>query len=816
MRRDLRTLALCVMGLQAFASAASANFPPVARGSASSVEPLVAEGIIFSAEASLDPDSGPEALSFDWDLGDGTTSTRETFEHAYASTGLKVVRLRVSDGLASTVTSFVVAVLDPPTATPARSSAPLALSNDERWLWVVNSDSGSVSRIDLESMVVSEASVCAEPASLVLTATRVLVSCTGDDSIASLDPVGIRVVERIRVGRAPQGLVALGDGRVLVTEEGDRTLRVLDASLEALRIVPLSGAPYAIAVDAEERRAFVTELRTSGAAANLMRVDLDTLEALPPIVLSEDPGPDSSTSGRGIPNVLRTVAIHPAGRSGWVGGIKQNTGRGLYVSGQAMDTRSRMRGVALPFDLRSAEEDVAQRLDTNDADSVSSIAFSPRGRYLYALHHGAGSLSIYDLPALAETSRGDGEAQAFDARIAVGDGPNGLVVDASGRRAFVSSALSREVLVVDLADARRPVIVSRVQVSDEPLAPEVAEGKRLFNRSGSPLHSDQSYIACASCHPGGSHDGRVWDFTQFGEGLRNTIDLRGRAGLAHGPLHWSANFDEVQDFENDIVTSFGGIGLAADGQPPHPPLGMELNAGRSAALDALAAYVTSLGSFPASPERTRDGSLSAEALRGRAIFFDAEARCVECHTPPRFTDSALREDHDYLLHDVGTLGDGSGQRLGGALAGLDTPTLLGVWATAPYLHDGSAPDLRAVLTTRNRDDRHGSTGRLSASELDDLIAYLRSLDGSADEVPRPPLGDAGVADSGADAGALADVTTSDAGELAAAGCSCRVGESAPVPRGLWILGLAWVLVRRLRRRSASRSLSAPLTSPKDI
>ena len=36
--------------------------------------------------------------------------------------------------------------------------------------------------------------------------------------------------------------------------------------------------------------------------------------------------------------------------------------------------------------------------------------------------------------------------------------------------------------------------------------------------------------AAPSCHNDGGHDGRVWDLTGFGEGLRNTVNLRGRAG----------------------------------------------------------------------------------------------------------------------------------------------------------------------------------------------------------------------------------------------------------------------------------------------
>ena len=70
-------------------------------------------------------------------------------------------------------------------------------------------------------------------------------------------------------------------------------------------------------------------------------------------------------------------------------------------------------------------------------------------------------------------------------------------------------------------------------------------------------------------------------------------------------------------------------------------------------------------------------------------------------------------------------------RLGAPLTGLDTPTLRGLWRTAPYLHDGSAPTLRDVLTTRNAMDRHGVTSGLSDAELDDLVAFLRCLDDTA-------------------------------------------------------------------------------------
>ena len=85
---------------------------------------------------------------------------------------------------------------------------------------------------------------------------------------------------------------------------------------------------------------------------------------------------------------------------------------------------------------------------------------------------------------------------------------------------------------------------------------------------------------------------------------------------------------------------------------------------------------------------------------------------------------------DPVLHDVGTLTEASGQRLGGPLVGIDTPTLHGLWNTAPYLHDGSAASVLDVLNAPG--DQHGLTSVLSVAEREALAAYLLSLDGAVD------------------------------------------------------------------------------------
>ncbi|MEC8023167.1 MAG: hypothetical protein VX223_04490, partial [Myxococcota bacterium] len=97
------------------------------------------------------------------------------------------------------------------------------------------------------------------------------------------------------------------------------------------------------------------------------------------------------------------------------------------------------------------------------------------------------------------------------------------------------------------------------------------------------------------------------------------------------------------------------------------------------------------------------------------------------HAGVRFTDSSWLAPGVPLVHDVGTITAASGQRLGAALPGIDTPTLRGLWSSAPYLHDGSAHSLEDVLVAKNANDRHGKTSHLRPTELAQLIAYLLTL-----------------------------------------------------------------------------------------
>ncbi len=194
--------------------------------------------------------------------------------------------------------------------------------------------------------------------------------------------------------------------------------------------------------------------------------------------------------------------------------------------------------------------------------------------------------------------------------------------------------------------------------------------------------------------------------------------------MLQGRVHWTGNFDEIQDFEHDMRGSFGGLGFLTDTEfnagTRNTPLG-DRKAGISPDLDALAAYVSSLTNSSRSPFRAANGALTADGAAGKLVF--NQLQCYSCHAGAEFTDSSSA-----LLHNVGTIKTASGKRLGQTLTGLDTPTLKGIWQTAPYLHDGSAPTLLDVLTTQNPSGAHGNVASLNATQRQQLVAYLQQID----------------------------------------------------------------------------------------
>ncbi|MCW1924501.1 Ig-like domain-containing protein [Luteolibacter arcticus] len=685
------------------------------------------ETLLVAAEASGPVTTGQPAsfsatavgvgtIEYSWNFGDGSPptpfSTESSISHSYSAPGHYAVTVQITNGSLNKAASLVQTVHRPLATTAPVASSTILHAADTQRVWCVNPDADSVTAIDAVTLTkLFETPVGRHPRTLARAPDGgIWVVNQEDATVSVVDPSGA-VSREIPLPRAcrPYGIAFSPDGSaVWVTTEGTGQLLKLDPTSGAMLGAATPGGPLrGIAIGGDPARLFVTRFLSADAGGEVHEIDPATLTLVRTVPLAPDAGPDTEASGRGIPNYLSAATISPDGHSLWLPSKKDNIARGLARDGLPLTFENTVRTIVSRIDLATNTEAPSARIDFNDRDMANAIAFSPRGDYAFVALQGSNSVDVIDAYS------GD----LISAIENVGRAPQGVVIDPAGGKLFVQNFMDRTVAVHDVSalttsvSNAAPLLAIIPTVTAEPLSPQVLLGKRIFYDATDRRMNHDGYISCAGCHLDGGHDGRTWDFTDRGEGLRNTTTLHGRAGTAHGRVHWTANFDEIQDFEHDIRNAFGGSGFLTAAQfqagTVSQPLG-DPKAGLSPDLDALAAYVTSLDTIHPSPHRSTDGALTNAAVAGKKHF--DEIGCYACHTGGLFTDSPAG-----LLHKTATA------------SSRDTPTLKGIWETPPYLHDGSAHSLTDVFSGSGI---HGAVQQLSAQQRQELMAYLLQLDDS--------------------------------------------------------------------------------------
>ena len=599
--------------------------------------------------------------------------------------------------------AFLVALI-PAVALAGTSNSLLDISSDGKLLLSANNDSGTVTVVDLTTKkVLREVKVGKKPEGVTFIGSTHTAAATayGDDTIVLFNADSGETLGKVDVFDEPYGIVSNAEGTRLwaTLEYPGQVIEIDPAKKEILRTVNAGSMLRGIALAPDAKRLYVTEYLTGIARA----VDLESGSVV------DTWAPLSPTD-----NLARQIAIHPQRPKAYVPHIRSrvtlNQGEGSVIPFVAvLDTApgEGTRRNALPMDAFHGTFVVANPWE---------VALSPDGNTLVAAF--AGTDDLYVTKVLDDNYR----ELDFRRVIRVGHNPRAVKFSPDGSAFYVYNVLDFEVTAYDASSLEK---TGSITVCENPLSPEVHRGKVLFYTALQPMVG-RRWISCSSCHPDGDADGRTW---QNPEGLRNTTALYGMA-WTH-PLHWSADRDETQDFEHTIRGQLmQGRGLVRG--RIDDALGAPLK-GRSPDLDALAAY-SNQHKTAVSPH-AKNG-LSDAAKRGKELFFSEATGCAKCHSDPYFCDSSPAKP--YKLHDVGTGRGDKSEKMG---TKYDTPSLLNVYRTAPYLHDGTAATLMDVLTTCNADDQHGKTSHLQKSELDDLVEFLKAL---PYEDPEPAAKSAGL------------------------------------------------------------------------
>ena len=507
-----------------------------------------------------------------------------------------------------------------------------------------------------------------------------------------------RVIGSISAGHSPTAPVIRPDGRELyVCNQFDNNVSVIDLiEKKEVSRIPVVREPVAAAITPDGRSLFVANLLPAGpadrgyATAAVTVIDTTTHKVVVNLLL-----PNGSTS-------LRGICVAPDGRYVYVTHILSH-----YQLPTTQLERGWMNTNALSvIDVARLELLKTILLDDIDLGAANpwGVACTSDGRYVCVTHSGTHELSVIDQGALKEKLARESVKKdpndlsvqsdvssdlAFltDLRRRVkvsGKGPRGLAI--VGTKVYVVEYFTDSLGVVDMDPATgiEPKSLALGPTKDPTV---VRRGEMLFHDASLCF---QKWQSCVSCHPGpGRSDTLNWDL--LSDGIGNPKNSKSLLFSHQTP---PVMITGVRDSAETAVRS--GIKHIQFAVRPETD---------AAAIDE---YLKSLR--PVTSPHLVNGKLSDSATRGREVF--QKAGCASCHISPLYTD--LKK------YDVGT---GKGMEKGRAF---DTPTLVEVWRTAPYLHDGRAATIKEMLTRYNYDDMHGDTADLTKEEIEHLTEFVLS------------------------------------------------------------------------------------------
>ncbi len=601
--------------------------------------------------------------------------------------------------------------------------------------YVTMRQSGTVARIAPGAASVSASvPVGTEPFGLAMSidGSHLFVSVSGDDALVLLSVPALEVLGSVPVGFRPRSVAVGLDGEVLVSNERGtatvveatgasapialRTLNPGDLTIHSKlqpNIPGIANRAFGIAIHPVHGAAFFPHLVTrtgtpESESKKLNPPSAPTGSVCTPPTFCPNPGGYGSVTCNPVCEKVDLVFPRTRRPIEW------------SVSTLPKATKSMQAAMsALPILHGASGEPM-----TAACDKPVDAIHHPAKSLLFVVCEGTDNVMVLNTAAADPMTAVLGE-------IRVGAAPRAIVLTADGSTAYVANAQSFTIGRVDVdafANALvktdrpsaksdtffpptfakgttvAPVTAAMVQETAYALDPisDASErvGRRAYTFARFSGLSANGFFTCATCHIEGADDGLTWFVV---DGPRQTPMLAQRlAGTA--PFNWIGTAATLPENIHNTVNRMGGAGLAPG------------------VAEGITAYLLGANGPVAAPNKhVAATGLNATQKAGQALFFDPAVGCSTCHTGTALTDGKT--------WDVGTFSalELELRKKNGSTAplALNTPSLRGLYNSAPYLHDGSAATLQDVLAST--ETTMGHSFMLTKAQRDQLAAYLLTL-----------------------------------------------------------------------------------------
>jgi DNA-binding beta-propeller fold protein YncE len=596
---------------------------------------------------------------------------------------------------------------------------------DRTWpgLVLVKADDGSIVR---------ETKLSGDPSHVVWNgAGKVLVSEGNLGTVAEIEVSSGTVLRRMAVGLVTKGLAVTPDGaRLLVCDRAANKLVVVKlGSSEVESTLDVGREPGSVAVSPDGKVAIV---------GNKLPKPVDPVNGTPAAEISiVDLGSGQVTA---VPlakpaTMVRHVVLSPDGK--WAYVTHQVPRGGLPVT--QLDNGWVMVNALSIIDMGARALYANFVFDRSGAGAAHpwGAAINADGSRLWVSLEGVREVATVDLTALHKKLAGLSATQRLDLIMNLSDlhtsgiinrtvlsnidGPRGVGLSPDGKTLAVAAYFTGKVLLLAPDDLS---VTKAITLPSNPAEDQIRAGERFYH---SAMNCYQNWLSCSSCHDEGRSDGLNRDLMDDGTG--NPKQTKSNIFSSETP---PATISGCR--ENAEVFTRGAYQI------------LEFQAAPEERVQATYAFLKSLAPEP-SPFLGSDGQLTPDAAEGKKLF-EGQAGCADCHKGAYFTDMQK--------HDVGTRrsgSDGPDNNPTWDSNGWDTPTLIEVWRTAPYLHLGSAMTVKDAILA------HVKTTQLSPQQIDQIAAYVMQIGPSRDVSFPQPI----VADAGAPRDAPSGTTVADAG-----------------------------------------------------
>lgn len=489
----------------------------------------------------------------------------------------------------------------------------------------------------------------------------------------------IRPAEKLFVETASGACAPLPNaGKLYVCNQFAGTVSELDSnSHTVLRTVSVLREPKSAVLSNDGRHLFVANFLPQ------QRADIDTVAACVSVIDTESFRKIKDIQLANGSNALRGMSLSPDGRYLL---ITHNLGRFQVPTSQLQQGWMNTSAISI-VSLATLAFEGAVLLDEPERGAAGIWDVKCTADKIVVSHSGTHEVSLIDYPAFISKFEAypQKDALAYDLRFLyglrkriplVGNGPRCLML--KDGEAIVPTYFSDTLNIVDLntTNVRSIALVKNRREN------RVQRGEKYFNDAE---HCFQNWQSCNGCHPGDARmDAMNWDL--MNDGIGNSKNCKSLL-LSHvtppcmisgirvsAQLAVRAGYKLIQF--TDLPEEFA---------------------------ECVDEYLMSLKPVP-SPYLV-NGELSEKARRGRKVY--EKYNCDECHSGPYYTDMKMhRIGQDVEFEN-----------------GWDTPTLIEVWRTAPYLFDGRAATMEEVFTVH----KHGIQKKISAKEAEELAEYVNSL-----------------------------------------------------------------------------------------